>query len=600
MAFTISNETSANSIVSGATLTLTVSAVVGAMLLLGVAADNAGTLGVESLSPTVTDSAGNFWVQQSLVNQTAGVVSDGATLGIYTCLVTSALTAGTVTVAFSPDTTAKCAVIKKIVATANEMIIVAGVGAGAKGSAAAWAAPTVSVTSGDTIFGFVAVEATANGNGDTDTVNGNWSATFAAAATTGVAATSMAIGSQQKTVNATGNQTFDGSGGAARDYAINYIILSPRIMIGTAAGVGAATGSLTATASLVGTAAGTSTATGSLTAIANLIGTAAGSSTANAILSKSMLATIAAVEPPDRFLALAVATWPASLPSPTVAGFSLNVTPGVARSAMDYGAARAIRKGRRVRAEIEVAWQLDGLQQMTFDAFYRDRANEGGAWFAVTIAFPVGFRTVVARFFEKVSMKTIGGLHWRVTAKLEVLDRPCMTADEVTAALDDAGDPPAWPESLLPKPLRDSWALEPKPIVARSDDMPGLPQARRRSLDSVTTVDSAWELTPTQAALFDGFYRWRSMDGAQWFKLPVFAGIDLVLADARFTGDTVWKPHGGIGGWRVSATVEIRQRFILSSDDLAEIGDIQAMLDVLDRIHQDVNDLQAFYDSQFP
>jgi len=252
VALTITNEASANDTVSGATLALTVTAAVGTLLMLGVAADNAGTAGAASLSSSVTDSAGNTWTNQSLLNRTnAGVASDGITLGIWTCMVTTALVAGTVTVNFSPSTASRAAIIKKVTPASGEMVLIAGVGAGATGGATTWDAPTVSVTNGDTIVGFTALEATSAGSGDSDTTNGNWSTAYTAVANTGTTGTSAGVGSQHKTVNATGNQTYGSTNASARDFAINYIVLSPLTVTLGAAGVGAA--SFAATAPAVGT-----------------------------------------------------------------------------------------------------------------------------------------------------------------------------------------------------------------------------------------------------------------------------------------------------------------------------------------------------------
>lgn len=258
MALTITDEASANSTTSGGTLPLTVTAAVGALLLLVVAADNAGTAGAASLSSSaVSDSAGNVWVNRTLTNQTAGVVSDGTTLGVWTCMVSSALSAGTVTVAFSPNTTAKAAVIKKIVPAAGQMVVVSAVGTAAHGNGTTYAAPTVSVTSGDTIFGFYAVESS-GASSDSDTTNGSWSTIFSSIANSGNTLTSQVAAIQSKTVNATGNQTYDPTVGAARDWAANYIILSPVTMTASSAGAGAASAAMTAVANFTATSSGTS------------------------------------------------------------------------------------------------------------------------------------------------------------------------------------------------------------------------------------------------------------------------------------------------------------------------------------------------------
>ena len=113
---TITDHASANSTTSTATLDVTgVTAAVGDWLVLACAADNAGTAGVSSTSATITDGAGNTWTRRSETNNTpGGAVSDGTTLSIWTCAVTSALSSATITINFSPNTASKAAILKKI------------------------------------------------------------------------------------------------------------------------------------------------------------------------------------------------------------------------------------------------------------------------------------------------------------------------------------------------------------------------------------------------------------------------------------------------------------------------------------------------------
>src|SRR6185369_9613127 len=159
MSVTITNVTTQTEAASTTSLAITgVTAAIGDWLILGVSLDNNGTAGVASLSATVTDSAGNTWVNQSLTNQTAGVAGDGATLGVYTCHVTAALSAGSVTINCSPATVAKAVAMQKMVAGTGETVAVHSVGAGVAGSSTAQSAGAVSVPIGATIFGFTAME----------------------------------------------------------------------------------------------------------------------------------------------------------------------------------------------------------------------------------------------------------------------------------------------------------------------------------------------------------------------------------------------------------------------------------------------------------
>jgi hypothetical protein len=225
MSLTVSALATASSNTSGATLAVTVTAAIGDMLVLAVAADNAGAAGIASLSATVTDSAGNTWVNQGgLINRTpGGVASDGTTLGIWTCLVSATLTAGTITASFSPNTTAKAALSWKAVAPAGQVPTFHSVGAGVTGTGSSATTGAVSVPSGYTFIGFWAAESNNDANPDADTTNGTWSSLQSAIGGT-LANVSTAINSQWKTTTAAGNQTFNITSGT-RDYALNWLIL---------------------------------------------------------------------------------------------------------------------------------------------------------------------------------------------------------------------------------------------------------------------------------------------------------------------------------------------------------------------------------------
>lgn len=231
MAITFANITTANSTSSGATLvasSVTVSA--GVWVVVAVAADNNGTSGVASLTG-VTDSASNTYTQLSLTNRTAGsAASDGTTLGIYLAKITTALSSGSITANFSPNTTCKAMSIKSItVDTAGETLFY-DVGPGVTGSGTAYSSGAVSVTNGYTIYGATALEQIAAATADSDTTDGSWSAAHTASADTGSNTGSQSITTQQKTVTATGNQTYNTGSGSTRDYALNYVIFFPSIL----------------------------------------------------------------------------------------------------------------------------------------------------------------------------------------------------------------------------------------------------------------------------------------------------------------------------------------------------------------------------------
>lgn len=225
MALTFNNVTTANSTTSSAALTassVTVSA--GDWIIVAVAADNSGSAGAASLTG-VTDSAGNTYEQLTLLNQDPAAVDAGTTLGIYLARVDNALSSGSISANFNPNTPAKAMSIKRITPGAGERVAVHSIGSGAIGSGTAYSAGAISVPNGYTIYGATALEQSTAATADSDTTNGSWSTAHTAAANTGTNATSQAITTQQKTVTATGNQTYNTSSGSTRDFAINAVVL---------------------------------------------------------------------------------------------------------------------------------------------------------------------------------------------------------------------------------------------------------------------------------------------------------------------------------------------------------------------------------------
>jgi hypothetical protein len=225
MPLTFNNVTTASSTTSAATLTTgNVSVAAGDWIIVAVAADNAGTNGAASLTG-VTDTEDNTYEQLTLLNQDPGAANEGITLGIYLARVTTALVNDTISANFSPNTAAKAMSVKRITPGVGERVAVHATGTGATGSGTAYSAGAINVPNGYTIYGATALEQTTAATADSDTTNGSWSAAHTAAGSTGTNTTSASITSQQKTVTAAGNQTYNTSSASTRDFAINAVVL---------------------------------------------------------------------------------------------------------------------------------------------------------------------------------------------------------------------------------------------------------------------------------------------------------------------------------------------------------------------------------------
>lgn len=197
-----------------------VSAVVGAVLVVSVAAANSGTSGA-AVTATCTDSAGNTYTKRVETNNTAGVSDDGITLFVFTTVVTSALSSGSVTVSFSPSSAQGCAMtVRRYIPGTGRTASFVSAGAGSTGNGTTPSITSGSIATGEMIIGFLATEANGTVTDDADTTNGSWSAKYEQ----GVSGAKIA--SQDKTVSASAAQTFNPTLSGAADYATNYIIIS--------------------------------------------------------------------------------------------------------------------------------------------------------------------------------------------------------------------------------------------------------------------------------------------------------------------------------------------------------------------------------------
>lgn len=196
---------------TGTTFTITdfgSTAAVDDMLVLCIAADNAGSAGSATNISSVTDAKGNTWVERSNTLFDNGAASAGIEEAIYTCLVTNAMVStDDIVINFNVTTVAKAVTLYKI---ANDGTLRATYVTTAGFTGATTGAPahvSGSLTNGDTIFMHIAVEGNSAATGDADTTNGSWSTVASAAFGTG-AAGAMDI-SQWKTVTATATQTWN-------------------------------------------------------------------------------------------------------------------------------------------------------------------------------------------------------------------------------------------------------------------------------------------------------------------------------------------------------------------------------------------------------
>lgn len=191
----------------------------GDLILVAIAADNAGTSGAAAISG-VSDDSGNTYSQVEIQNRTPGnAANDGCTVAIYGSVVVNTITnaVNLVTIAWSPNVSAKAIVIVRIRnADPTPYSKPKNSGSGTTYTSNA----STSMSAGDLFFGAVANESNTAPGTDTDTTNGSWSSDGAVSAGSGGDATKMALRASWKVVAGAGAQTLNGSTGANTDWAL--------------------------------------------------------------------------------------------------------------------------------------------------------------------------------------------------------------------------------------------------------------------------------------------------------------------------------------------------------------------------------------------
>lgn len=119
-----------------------------------------------------------------------------------------------------------------------------------------------------------------------------------------------------------------------------------------------------------------------------------------------------------------MATWPATLPAPSVAGgYKYKPQPSVLRTDMEIGAPRVRRITTANLGRINLSWVLTLAEKETFWAAYNSAsiANAGASWFTLSLRVDgAGFETVEARFVGEPDDSFIPGGYCSITAELEV------------------------------------------------------------------------------------------------------------------------------------------------------------------------------------
>lgn len=108
-----------------------------------------------------------------------------------------------------------------------------------------------------------------------------------------------------------------------------------------------------------------------------------------------------------------------------------------------------------------------------------------------------------------------------------------------------------YPAEYLPCPLKENFGLKPTSPLKSSTMVTGRRRQRRAYTSVPSQTSVAWIFTDGQAQLFEAWVRDITMDGANWFNMPLLTPLGQQDYVCRFTDDFYEGPTaegGNTGG----------------------------------------------------
>lgn len=127
-----------------------------------------------------------------------------------------------------------------------------------------------------------------------------------------------------------------------------------------------------------------------------------------------------------------------------------------------------------------------------------------------------------------------------------------------------------WPAAIR-LPVFAGYAIEPQPDILRSEMAAGAARQRLVSTDSIDDIVVQWEMTAFEHALFEAWLKRVARGGSLWFTIPLISGFGLSPHEARIKGGRVRMGARNGARWTATATLEIRDRPMLTADELDEL-----------------------------
>lgn len=129
-------------------------------------------------------------------------------------------------------------------------------------------------------------------------------------------------------------------------------------------------------------------------------------------------------------------SWPSSLPAASLSGYQFGPDSTTIKTDMDSGPPRVRRRYTSANTAIQASWTFDQLQMAIFEAWWVQQAQSGAAWFLIDLRNGLGRQSMEARVPSGTYTAEFAGKGmWRVTAQLEVRNRPLMSPSQLAPYL---------------------------------------------------------------------------------------------------------------------------------------------------------------------
>ena len=130
-----------------------------------------------------------------------------------------------------------------------------------------------------------------------------------------------------------------------------------------------------------------------------------------------------------------MASWPTYLPAPLVSGFDSTADDPILRTNMESGSPRTRRMFTAVPDNVTLSWVFTAAQMALFEAWHKLEAQDGAAWFSISLPNGLGMQSVEAKFSKPARKGLRGGMNWNVSGEVQVRNAPTLTQEYLDVAL---------------------------------------------------------------------------------------------------------------------------------------------------------------------